>query len=1219
MKKLPLPAVKKIAASLLCLLFFQAVSAQVTELYTDFGGYWKSTTSSINPVQPNTSNNVIAFNYNGTVYSTGVKDSALTNRSIAFTSTVFNAMPFTSVGGSLTAGTATYIALGTLYDGVANGYSTPLPSVRMLDVVTDGINGLDIGTGVTNVPPGALFTYQITNIDPLTLSDSKPDILFTQTAQPAGAGDSLYFVNSSGAVVGNRVYVGWTGVNPVGNYICDLYNLSYTSGDAAIITSGSSINQVKELRLVGLQLSEFGLTAGNIASVVKLLIKPGGQSDPAFMAYNTASLNIASPVITVQPVTQLVCPGTSQPATFSVTATGGGLTYQWKKNGVNISGATSSTYTITNVVAADAGMYEVTVTNISGSITSQIVYLNTAIITQPSPASQTIATGNSVTLSVSSYNASGFQWKKDGVDVAGATAATYTINPLLSSKGGIYTVSVINAGGGGCATMLSTTAEIIAATTLYSKSTGNLNVAANWGVNSNGTGSTPTSFARTEHIFKVANRATAATGGDLTVAGTLDLVNTVVTVTAGSTLSASKLIRTGTGTLSGTSTSNISLSGNSDLYFTTGSQVLKNLTVAAGTTNLNTNLSITAGSTPGTVIVSGGILNTTGKLTLKSDASGTASVGTSAGTINGDVTVERYIPARRAWRLMTAPVSSTNAPTINGAWQEGASASASNPNPGYGTHITGGSVANGFDQSPTNSSSIKYFSNNAWYNVDNTTSTTVTQYDGYMFFVRGNRAYDINTTTQNITALSTTLRVKGGLKQGTQAGKTVAATGYTVIGNPYASGIDFSTVYASSSNIKNRFRMWYPGLAGVNGVGGYVVVDWNGSGYTATPGVSVNSIIQSGEAIIVESNDGATAGTVVINESHKSNTSNNTLPFGRPAGSPDATLQIDLKVIDTDATETIADGVLARYNEDYSNDIDKDDAVKFGNSGENVSIVSNNKTVTVERRMLPANGDTLKLKITNLVNPNYKFEIVCNNVLSTGLQPVLHDAYLNQERTLIDGANIDYSFSVNADPLSKVNNRFSVLFKNFNVLALGLQAVKAFAESASSIRIQWEMKNEQDMAKYEVEKMNSAGNYQSIGTVVATGTANATTAYHLNDWQPAAGINVYRIKLIANNGAVKYSPVVKVNMKTIVAGITVFPNPVTGNEVNVFVNAVAAGTYQYQLISFAGELVESGKFDTNGSGSNKLQLTSKHAAGAYQLLISNPNASYKTKLILSAE
>ncbi len=284
MKHLPVEACKKACVLLLSFFTFFSLHAQVTELYTDYGGYWKSGTGAINPVQPNNSHNVIAFKYNGTIYSTGVKDSALTNRGVSFTSAVFNAMPFTSVGGTISSGSATYIALGTLYDGVNNGYGASMPSVKILDVVTDGINGLDIGTGVTNVPSSALFTYQIASIDPLTISDSKPDILFTQTAQPAGAGDSLYFVNSSGAIVGNRVYVGWTGVSSVGNYICDLYNLSNTSCDAAVITSGNSTNQVKELRLVGLQLSEFGITAANAASVVKLLIRPGGQSDPAFLA-----------------------------------------------------------------------------------------------------------------------------------------------------------------------------------------------------------------------------------------------------------------------------------------------------------------------------------------------------------------------------------------------------------------------------------------------------------------------------------------------------------------------------------------------------------------------------------------------------------------------------------------------------------------------------------------------------------------------------------------------------------------------------------------------------------------------------------------------------------------------------------------------------------------------------------------------------------------------
>lgn len=70
----------------------------------------------------------------------------------------------------------------------------------------------------------------------------------------------------------------------------------------------------------------------------------------------SAATAFATPVITGQPVaSRTVCSGTS--VSFTVTATGTGLTYQWKKGGVNISGATSATYTIVSVTTGDAGNY----------------------------------------------------------------------------------------------------------------------------------------------------------------------------------------------------------------------------------------------------------------------------------------------------------------------------------------------------------------------------------------------------------------------------------------------------------------------------------------------------------------------------------------------------------------------------------------------------------------------------------------------------------------------------------------------------------------------------------------------------------------------------------------------------------------------------------------------------------------------------------------------
>ena len=75
-------------------------------------------------------------------------------------------------------------------------------------------------------------------------------------------------------------------------------------------------------------------------------------------------------VITDQPVSlTLVVPG--QPATFTVTATGDSLMYQWQTNGVNITtGAISATYTIAAVAESDEGAYRCVVTNAADSVTS---------------------------------------------------------------------------------------------------------------------------------------------------------------------------------------------------------------------------------------------------------------------------------------------------------------------------------------------------------------------------------------------------------------------------------------------------------------------------------------------------------------------------------------------------------------------------------------------------------------------------------------------------------------------------------------------------------------------------------------------------------------------------------------------------------------------------------------------------------------------------------
>ncbi|MEO8415878.1 MAG: immunoglobulin domain-containing protein, partial [Ginsengibacter sp.] len=661
------PSQRHVAANVIIKIFILGVllfqystvakAQQVTEIVTDFGGFWKSGVGALNTTNPNTSHNLLSFKYNSIVYSTGADDNKLSANGISYAPGDFRGFPIATIGGTITGGTSVYIALASRYDGIPNGFSNPWPSLKMNDVLIDGIHGLDLGTGVTNIPASAIINFPISTVKTPAISDAQPDIVVTQIADPSATGDTLYFINSSGAVVGNKLSINWTAINKVGTYYLDLY--TFPNGalcDTAKINGTFDKETTRDIRLLAFKLSDFGITIGNAANVTGFILRESGTSDPAFIAYNTDAFTIPAPEISVQPLTQVVCPNASNSVTFSVTATGGSLSYQWRKNNADIPGATNKTYTISNVTASSAGAYNVIVTNPIGSVASNIAYLNVSIAVQPSPSAQLIATGAICTLSISANNATSYQWKKAGADISGANSATYVINPVSSTDSLSYSVLVINSAGSGCANISSNVVTVTGSNRLYSKAGVNLNVPGSWGVVTDGSGSSPVNFSRAEHTFIIKNNA--ATGGDLTVAGTLDIANSSATISANTTLDAGKIIRSGSGAIAGSATSNLTVRDTSNLYFKTGNNILKNFTIYGGNITLLNSLSITAGSSPGTVTLNGGNLFTGDSLTIKSDISGTAAVATvSVGaTITGQVTVERFIPGvKKAWRFLAVP------------------------------------------------------------------------------------------------------------------------------------------------------------------------------------------------------------------------------------------------------------------------------------------------------------------------------------------------------------------------------------------------------------------------------------------------------------------------------------------------------------------------------------------------------------------------------------
>jgi hypothetical protein len=270
---------------------------------------------------------------------------------------------------------------------------------------------------------GAAVSY------PWTIStNSAPTISGATLTRTAGAGSSnsiIATVNDAQTPAGNLL-VTVVSANPANGVT--VANLSNTGGTiTADVTAACAATNAS----FTLQVSDGSLTATATLTVTV-------SAAPALS-------------ITTQPLAQTVCAGS--PVAFSVVAANA-VGYQWRKDSVNINGATAATYSIPAATASDVASYEVVVTGTCGTLTSSPVSLTvnttTSITTQP--ASQTKTIGQSVSLSVAAmgHNLS-YQWRKGGVDLNGATASSYSIPAVALADGGSYDVVV----SGTCGTQTS--------------------------------------------------------------------------------------------------------------------------------------------------------------------------------------------------------------------------------------------------------------------------------------------------------------------------------------------------------------------------------------------------------------------------------------------------------------------------------------------------------------------------------------------------------------------------------------------------------------------------------------------------------------------------------------------------------------------------------------------------------------------------------------------
>jgi len=295
--------------------------------------------------------------------------------------------------------------------------------------VKDATNAVVEIAGLPPVPPAVSFTVRVENSAGAVTSApvavtvlSLPVILEPLQNQTAAAGQSATFeivVNSVAAptfrwLFGPTVLTGATGPR------LELTKLTVSqSGVYRVVVGGSG----------GFVTNEATLTV--LAAPVPPVIVSGPTS-----------------------LSRLV----GESAEFQAEASGQPLpTWQWFKDGVALGGATNRSLVLAAVTTGDEGAYFVRVQNLGGAAESEVARLTVVDpandrppVIQTPPAAVVLAEGGTATLRVVATGspAPSYQWRKDGVDVFGATTAELVLGPGSTELSGAYSVVVANRAGG---------------------------------------------------------------------------------------------------------------------------------------------------------------------------------------------------------------------------------------------------------------------------------------------------------------------------------------------------------------------------------------------------------------------------------------------------------------------------------------------------------------------------------------------------------------------------------------------------------------------------------------------------------------------------------------------------------------------------------------------------------------------------------------------------
>ena len=578
-------------------------------------------------------------------------------------------------------------------------------------------------------------------------------------------------------------------------------------------------------------------------------------------------------------------------------------------------------------------------------------------------------------------------------------------------------------------------------------------------------------------------------------------------------------------------------------------------------------------------------------------------------SFTGTFRVERYLSAKRAYRLIASPVYAATSGSNKVYSLNYVKSSA---------YITGTSATGGFDkvtQGPTlylyredvpfsNASFISgnFQSINSLTSGNNATPTytfdktggsfSIPNSNGFLFFFRGNSA-DGNVAQETVTtwpATTATLTASGLINQGSitfrdwytpssgnlgfTSTNPATVQGFNLAGNPYASSIDLDTYNTTTTTSGIYAKSVSKFIYELNpATGNYGTYTAGSNGLTFTNGAS--RYIVSGEGFFVL----ATSATsqLIFNETAKTNTQNTgaSLFMGKPADFLTNNQLLKLQLA-KDSVNT--DDMIIGFDSNAKTafDITEDAPYRAGSGKVSLSSLSSERTL-LAINLMPLNkkSQSIALKVGAATDGTYTLNLTQLQGIPRLYDVWLMDGYKKDSVNMRDSKTYRFDI-IHADTNSFGTHRFALVIRqnlSYAYHLLNFTAQKA-PTANREVQVKWLTENEGNFTYFTVERSTDGGKtFNVLGGATASNAGN----YSILDKNPA-NQNLYRLKQVDINNVVSYSkniPVGYANLSNNLtkANITLYPNP-TSDLVNVTIDTPNAESYDILITNSAGVVIQ---------------------------------------------